>query len=124
MRDILDSVGVASIRSQIGIEDEDPTVFRPYEVSEILQCAKILVTDDRTPQAVRRLLRVGLCYDLRAGHLSPLPDALAVTLGISARRVRAARLRWECVAPALRFDLCARSVGMILCWRGQAASRS
>jgi ABC-type multidrug transport system ATPase subunit len=112
--------GVVSVRSQIGIVAEDPRIFRPYTVDEALRCAAILRRDLEIPGTVRRLLSVGLPFDLLPGHLSPSEEALGRRLRIRASLVEDRRVLWECVEPGIRFDLARRASAMILVWRGSA----
>lgn len=118
MRDLLYEPGTASVRAQIGIEQDDPQIFHPYRIEEIVRTAVILERDGEIPFGVRDILRVGLIYDMRPNHLAPSVAVAARHLRSSATAVRKARVFWECVDPVIRFDLVARSTRMILIWRG------
>ncbi len=112
--------GTASIRSQVGIVQEDPAIFRPYTISECCAAAEILAGDSETPRPVRRLLQVGLCLDLRPGHLTPTKASLAHKLRRDRKTVVAHELAWESVDPILRAEIVAKAVRMIVLWRARA----
>lgn len=118
MRDLLYEPGTASVRAQIGIEQDDPAVFHPYRIEEIVRTAVILERDGEIPSGVRGILRVGLIYDLRPNHLAPSVSVAARHLRSSVLAVRRSRVAWECIDPEIRFDLVARATRMILIWRG------
>lgn len=119
----LDLPGTASIRSQIGIEQEDPAVFHPYRVAEAVRAADVLSGDSEVPRPVRRLLRVGLALDLRPGHLTLTKSELGRRLALDRRTVKARELAWESLDPLLRFELVRRASVMILMWRGTKSER-
>lgn len=108
-----DLPGSASIRSQLGIVQEDPRQFRPYTMQEIGVAADILRQDDQTPRPVRRLLEVGLCLDLRPGHLTPTKAVLAHRLKRDRKTIIAHELAWESVDPVLRAEIVAKAARII-----------
>jgi hypothetical protein len=116
-REILDEIGTASIRSRLGIEQEDPRVFRPWEPELALRAGRVLERDETIPPAVRRLVALGIVLDLRPGDLTPRRADLARLLGISLATVRRREIRWEAVDPVIRFDLVRRATSMALQWR-------
>ena len=111
--------GTASVRAQAGIVAEDPAIFRPYTIREAVRCADVIARDGAIPNDVRELLRVGLSYDLRPGHLRPRMDELLGPTKRSPQRIKRDRLRWESVDPILRFETVARATGMILALRAR-----
>lgn len=111
--------GSASIRAQTGIVAEDPKVFAPYTVGEAIRCADVIARDEAIPMEVRDLLRVGLSYDLRPGHLRPRMEQIVASSRRSPTRIKHDRLRWESVDPILRFEVVARATGMILALRAR-----
>lgn len=115
--------GSASVRSQLGIEQEDPLVFRPYTMEEAVRAAQILARDDSLPIAFRSLIPVGVPLDLRPLHLMPDTAVLAAAVGLSPRTIRTRRLLWELTDEVERFEIVRRACGMILAWRGEAAYR-
>jgi len=117
--DLFSEPGTASVRAQAGIVAEDPRVFAPYTIREAVRCADVIARDAAIPEEVRDLLRVGLSYDLRPGHLRPRMDELLGPTKRSPTRVKADRLRWESVDPILRFETVARATGMILALRAR-----
>ena len=114
--------GSVSVRAQLGIRTEDPKIFRRYTLAEAIRCAKVLASDRDIALFVRALLPVGLCLDLRPGHISATITSIAEACGIGARTVRQHRVMWECVDSAIRFDAVKRSCGLILTWRGSTAA--
>ncbi len=118
-----DLPGTASIRSQLGIEQEDPRYFHPYRIADAIRAADVLAGDSTVPKPVRRLLRVGLALDLRPGHLTPNKSHLGRHLNLDRRTVAARELAWESVDPVLRFELVRRASALILLWRGKASER-
>jgi hypothetical protein len=116
-REILDEIGTASIRSRLGIEQEDPRVFKPWEPELALRAGRVLERDETIPPAVRRLVALGIVLDLRPGDLTPRRGHLALLLGISLATVRRREIRWEAVDPVVRFDLVRRATSMALQWR-------
>ena len=116
-RDPIDEIGSASIRSRLGIVQEDPDVFRPWEPELALRAGRILERDETIPPAVRRLVALGIVLDLRPGDLTPRRRDLARLLEISVATVHRREARWESVDPAVRFDLVRRAVSMALQWR-------
>jgi hypothetical protein len=112
--------GVASVRAQLGIEQEDPAIFRPYDLEEILPVAGYIRNSSDVPRRVRRIVEVGLVYDLRPQHLAPRLVALGKALGLAPSTVARHRELWEGVDPHLRFDLIQRAVRMLLVFRGSA----
>lgn len=115
--------GVASVRAQLGIEQEDPAIFRAYEIAEILPVVGWLRNSGDVPRSVRRIVEVGVLYDLRPQHLSPRLTEVGKALGIAASTVARHRELWEGIDPQLRFDLVQRAVRMLLVFRGSAISR-
>jgi hypothetical protein len=113
----LELPGSQSIRSQMGIVQEDPEVFRPYTLTEAKRAAEVLAGDRDIPAPVRRLLTVGLALDLRPGHLTPSKSHLALFLRHDRKTIASRELRWESVESSLRADLVGRAVSMILLWR-------
>jgi hypothetical protein len=114
--------GSVSVRAQLGIRAEDPNIFRTYTLAEAIKCAKVLAADRSISLFVRALLPVGLCLDLRPGHISATIASIAQACCIGARTVRQHRAMWECVDSAIRFDAVQRSCGLILTWRGSTAA--
>lgn len=114
-----DFPGTESIRSQVGIVQEDPRVFRPYTMTECCAAAEILAGDSETPKPVRKLLAVGLCLDLRPGHLTPQRSRLAHQLRRDRKTVVAHELAWESVDPVLRAEIVGKAARMILLWRAR-----
>jgi hypothetical protein len=115
--------GSQSVRSQLGIEQEDPRVFRPYTLDEALRTAQILYRDETLPIAIRSLIHVGIVLDLMPAHLAPETAVLGKCLRMKPGTVRTRRLLWELVDERERFDLVRRACGMILAWRGESAYR-
>lgn len=115
--------GSASVRSQLGIEQEDPMVFRPYTLDEALRAVQILARDESVPIEVRSLIPVGVVLDLMPAHLTPETPVLASVLRLKPGTVRTRRLLWELVDEVERFEVVRRACGMILAWRGEAAYR-
>ena len=120
MSERLSIPGSASVRSQLGIVAEDPRVFRPYAVEELSRAAEIIARDQTISDHVRRLIPIGVVYDLRPAHLMPRVEMMAVRLGCSVRRIRRDLIAWEVVDPIDRFEIARRACGMILAWRGQS----
>ena len=115
--------GSASVRSQLGIEQEDPLVFRPYTLDEALRAVQILARDESVPMEVRSLIPVGVVLDLMPAHLTPETPALASVLRLKPGTIRTRRLLWELVDEVERFEIVRRACGMILAWRGEKAYR-
>ena len=80
--------GSVSVRAQLGIRAEDPNIFRTYTLAEAIRCAKVLSADRNISLFVRALLPVGLCLDLRPGHISATIASIAQACGMGARTVR------------------------------------
>ncbi len=116
----LELPGSESIRSQIGIVQEDPEVFRPYLLTETKRAAEVLAGDREIPTPVRRLLTVGLALDLRPGHLTPSKSHLSQFLRHDRKTIASRELRWESVDSVLRAQIVERAVRMILLWRATA----
>ena len=119
-RELLDEIGTASIRSRLGIEQEDPRIFRAYEPEAALRAGRILERDQTLSPAVRRLVPLGIVLDLRPGDLTPRRAGLARLLGISPSTVRRREAQWEAVDPSVRFDVVRRAVSLCLQWRAAA----
>lgn len=117
----LSEPGSESIRAQLGIEQEDPAVFRAAQLAEAVSAARTIRDDEELPREVRLCAEVGITLDLMPGHLSPQRTALARRLACSARTVRRRELAWEGVDPVLRFDLVRRAIRLLIVQR--AASR-
>ena len=83
MSDRLSIPGSASVRSQLGIVAEDPRIFRPYAVEELSSAAEILARDESISDHVRRLIPIGVVYDLRPAHLMPRVEQVAGTCGFA-----------------------------------------
>lgn len=111
--------GSQSIRSQVGIAQDDPAIFRPFAVAECVEAAAMLSADRSIPTTVRRLALVGLCLDLRPGHLTSTKSRLSRQLRRDRKTIVAHELSWEAVDPALRADIVGRAVRMILVRRAQ-----
>jgi hypothetical protein len=112
--------GVASVRAQLGIDQEDPAIFRPYELEEIIPVAGYLRNAPDVPRRVRKIMEVGLVYDLRPQHLAPRLVPLGKALGLAPSTVARHRQLWEGLDQETRFDLVQRAVRMILVFRGSA----
>lgn len=123
MPDTLNAIepGSESIRRQLGIRAEDPRVFRPYTLTEAIDAARLMESDEAIADEVRQMLSVGLAYDLMPAHLMPRVEQVAGRLGTSVRRVRRYRLLWETVDPDVRFNVVRRACRLILAWRGRDA---
>jgi hypothetical protein len=116
--------GSASIRRQMGIEQDCRRMFRPYTLEEAREAAALIAADDAMRGeygAIVELLSVGIPLDLMPDHLAPSIAALARSARISRRRVEHGRLLWECLEPSLRADLVHRAVRIILVLRASKA---
>lgn len=120
MRECLAESGTVSIRAQLGIAQDDPRVFRPFEYVEIARVAKLLQSDSQIPSPVRRMLRLGLMLDLRPAALGASRSALARRLGVADETVRRQSIAWECVEPVLRADIAHRASRAIFAWRAKS----
>ena len=110
--------GVESLRSQLGIEPEDPDVFYPVAFQEAVVAARLILRDDTIPERIRQIGIVGIAYELAPMHLRPSGPAMAAFLGIHRDTLRAHELEWEATCDEdLRFDLTRRA------WRAIAADR-
>lgn len=112
--------GSASIRSQMGIEQDCPEMFRPYDLGEAREAAALLSADETLRAeypAVVQLLGIGIPLDLMPDHLSPTMAALARSARLRRRTADAYRMMWESVDPALRANLVHRAIRIILVLR-------
>lgn len=116
-------VGSASLRSQIGIEAEDPQIFRPISVTEALEVARIIKADETIEEEIREVIEVGIPLDLMPSHLTPAKSALAEALGVSVRTIRRRELAWETADQRLRFDLVHRASRIVFTERGARLRR-
>lgn len=112
--------GISAIRSQLGVVAEDPRIFKAYSEDEAIRAARTIAEDDLLDRRVRRLVAVGIPFDLRPAHLMPRVDRFAARIKRSPERVRSDLILWESLDPVTRFDLVHRAVRMILAWRAAA----
>lgn len=116
--------GSASIRRQMGIEQDCRRMFRPYTLSEAREAAALIAADDALRGeygAVVQLLGVGIPLDLMPEHLAPTVAELARSAKVPKRTVENRRLLWECLEPRLRAELVHRAVRIILVLRASKA---
>lgn len=111
-------VGSASLRSQIGIEAEDPRIFRPISVAEALEVARIIRADTSIEEEIREVVEVGIPLDLMPAHLTPRKEILAEALRVSVRTIRRRELAWELCDQRVRFDLVHRASRLVFANRG------
>lgn len=114
----LEEPGTASIRAQVGIEQEDERVFHPVTLREALRVSRLIRDDEALDARVRRLAEVGVVLDLMPGHLMPRRHDHAVALGISTRTVRRRAYAWEGVDELTRFACAQRAIRAIIAERG------
>ena len=114
----VDIPGAASIRSQVGIQAEDPAIFRPIEVDEAIEAARVLKRDETISEEIRDLLEVGIALDLMPGHLTAPKTAIAERLRVSVRTIRRREIDWELVDQRIRFDLTHRAARLVFAARG------
>lgn len=111
-------VGSASLRSQIGIEAEDPRIFRPISVTEALEVARIIKADETIDEEIRDCIEVGIPLDLMPSHLTPRKETLAEALRVSVRTIRRRELAWELSDQRIRFELVHRASRLVFANRG------
>jgi hypothetical protein len=114
----LEEPGTASIRSQVGIAQEDPSVFYPFTLREALRVARFVRDDESIDRRVRALAEVGVVLDLMPGHLMPRRHDHAVALGVSARTIRRRAIRWEGVSESVKFYTTQITARAIIAERG------
>ena len=119
----LEEPSAFSVRSQVGIEQEDPRVFHPIRLAEALKVARILKRDEALPEDILDILEVGIPLDLMPSHLTPAKTALAEALGVSVRTIRRRELAWETEDQRLRFDLVHRASRIVFTERGARLRR-
>jgi hypothetical protein len=112
--------GAEAIRIALGIEQEDPQVFRPNTFDESLRVARIIRDDDQLTRQVRKVIEVGLVLDTMPDHLSPRRADMARRLGVTVRTIRRRELRWEGIDPVLRKDLVHRAKRLLIAIRAAA----
>jgi hypothetical protein len=112
--------GAEAIRIALGIEQEDPQVFRPNTFDESLKAARIIRDDDELTRAVRGLVEVGLVLDTMPDHLQPRRADMARRLGVTVRTIRRRELRWEGIDPVLRAELVRRAMRLVISCRAAA----
>ena len=119
----LEEPGAVSVRSQVGIEQEDPRIFHPIRLAEALKVARILKRDDALPEDIRDIIEVGIPLDLMPAHVTPAKSDLAEALGVSVRTIRRRELAWETSDQRLRFDLVHRASRLVFTERGARLRR-
>lgn len=110
--------GSVSIRTQLRIATEDPRIFRPIEIAEAIEVARIIRRDVQIPEEIRPVLETGICLDLMPGHLTPRKSLIAEALRVSVRTVRRHELAWELNDQRLRFDIVHRAARLVFANRG------
>jgi len=114
--------GVESLRSQLGIEPDDPRVYRPILPEEAYRVARTVLSDPELPKRVRRIGVVGIILDLMPGHLRPSWPLICTLVGIHRDTLRTWEIEWESsVDEGIRLDLVHRAYRMLAAER--AASR-
>lgn len=114
----IEELSVAQIRSQLGIEQEDPRVFRRIRLREALRVARMIRDDAKLPRHVRRLAEVGLVLDLMPEGNRPRRHDHALALGVSETTVYRRALQWEGVDPVIRTHCIQRSIRALTAYRG------
>lgn len=110
--------GVESLRSQLGIEPEDPAVFHPVSYAEAIWAARIVLADETIPARIRVIGLAGIAYDLAPIHLRPSGPAMAAALRIHRDTLREWELEYEATCEeALRFVLTRRAWLVIMAER-------
>ena len=116
----LSEPGTDSFRSQMGIRQDDPEIFRPTRLVEAIRVARMIQRDEQIDRAIRSFVVVGIVLELMPGHLTPRRQRLARALGISKPAVDAAEIAWEGVDPIARFELVARAQRCVFALRAAA----
>ena len=111
-----------SLRSQLGIEPEDPAVFKPITPQEALKAAKVVCRDQNLPERIREIGILGLVLDLTPGHLRPTFAMLSALVGRSRSTLADWEIEWETrIEDDLRSEMVQRAFRLILADR--AANR-
>jgi hypothetical protein len=115
----IEEMGSGSIRSIMGIETEDPRIFKPWEIALCLRAARILSRDHAIHPSLRGMVLLGIVLDLRPAQLTPSRAELARLLRVSVATIQRREAAWELFDPSERFDLVRRASRMCLVWRAQ-----
>lgn len=114
--------GSESLRSQLGIEPEDRTVFRPITPQEAHKAARIVCRDENLPDRLRTIGVLGLVLDLTPGHLRPKFSLLVTLIGRSRSTLADWEIEWESrTEEEVRSEMVQRAFRLILADR--AANR-
>ena len=118
-----DVPGTQSVRAQLGIAPEDPRVYRPVELTEALDAARLIARDSTLDQRARSIAEVGITLDLMPGHRTPKKSTLAAVMSLSSKTVRRREIAWEMGDQVARFDAVARAVRVVFAARGAEVAR-
>lgn len=118
------SVGVSSMRTQLGIRKNDVQFFVPVTIKEALAAAAIMRGDALIRPSVRKLLDVGLILELVPSSLLPSRSDIARSLAISVRTLRRRELLWECLDPVDRFGMTQWSYRLVVALRAGRLAES
>lgn len=123
MRDqpVISEPGAEALRAQLGVEPEDPSVFRPPTLDECVDAMRIVLRDSALTVRLRAHAEVGLILDLMPDHLTPRRVDLARRLGCAPRTVRRRELAWEGCDSIQRHQIVHRAIRLLLAMR--AANR-
>lgn len=108
--------GTSAVRKHVGIEVDDPRVFRPVTLSEAIAAVDHVCTDAVASRFMPQA-RVGLVLDMIPGHRRPRASEIARQLGLKSSTVRRRELLWESCPESIRFDLVRRSIVVVLLTR-------
>jgi hypothetical protein len=113
--------GSVSLREQLGIEQEDPKIFKPITLEESMEAAKVVAADTTIDDDLRPCIEIGIILDLMPAHLTPRKERIARAMNISARTVRRRELDWELLDPLQRFDLVRNALRVVITGRARKA---
>lgn len=111
--------GSVSLREQLGIEQEDPRIFKPISLEEAINASRMIADDTTIQPDMRNRVEVGLILDLMPAHLTPRKEAVAKALNLSTRTIRRRELEWEMIDPLDRFDLVRNALRVVVAERAR-----